>query len=79
MINLICLLIGGGLLYFAFKLAYKTGKRNFERTNEAGVQVFNDYGSVVKARFHNHMSRLSVVACIFVGGIFLLMGFLGKF
>jgi hypothetical protein len=70
---LIVFLVGAAFCYFGLKLVFNMGKRRFERTNIAGVQEFKDYGSVVKNRAKDALSRLFGIGFTTVGALMVMV------
>lgn len=64
------ILVGAGMYG-----SHVVGRRAFERTNAAGIQEFQSYGSMVRVRsLEGLITSLSMIGKI-VGAIFLFLGF----
>lgn len=77
--NIICLVIGGGLIYFGFKLWIGVDKRKFLRTNAAGVEEFKDYSAKLKGNMRDNFTKMIVPFIWLIGVGFVVTGFMAKF
>ncbi len=77
--NIICLAIGGALVYFGFKLWIGVDKRRFERTNASGVEEHKDYSSKLKSNVRDNVTRMVVPIMWLIAVGFIVTGFMAKF